>query len=98
MYFIIYRYILKPGSTFDEVSRWMRSNEALQAQWGALEADFYHRAGGISPDFFARYKVKSVDRWCEGLSSSEAEEMLENLGELVDTSKTETWIFEEIPY
>ena len=76
----------------------MRSNEAAQARWGAIEADFYRRAGGRSPDFFARYKVKSVDRWCDGLRSPEAQHMRSKLEELIDISQTKSWIFEELPY
>ena len=98
MYYIIYRYVLKTGVTFEQVAQWMRSNEAAQAQWGAIEADFYRRAGGRSPDFFARYKVKSVDRWCDGLRSPEGRTMAQTLEELVEMSRTKSWIFEELPY
>jgi len=48
--------------------------------------------------FFARYKVKSVDRWTEGLKKQDSNPLLRELGALVDFEKTESWIFEEIPY
>ena len=98
MYYIIYKYVLKPGKTLDEIGAWMRKNEAIQAKWGAIEADFYRKATGQTRVFFARYKVKSLDRWNEGLKTPEAEAMFPELSKLVDFEKTESWIFEEIPY
>lgn len=98
MYFIIYKYVLKPKRTLDEVTRWMRKNEAIQAQWGALEADFYRLATGQTNIFFARYKVRSIDRWTAGLKTPESKQLLYELASLVDFEKTESWIFEEIPY
>ena len=98
MYFIIYKYVLKPGRTMPQVTNWMRNHEAIQAQWGATEADFYRLATGQTNVFFARYKVKSIDRWTEGLKSPDSKTLLLELGALVDFEKTESWIFEEIPY
>jgi len=98
MYYIIYKYVLKPGKTLEEIGAWMRKNEAAQATWGAIEADFYRKATGQTSVFFARYKVKSIDRWAEGLKSPRAEAMYSEFSELVDFEKTESWIFEEIPY
>ncbi len=98
MYFIIYKYVLKPGRTIDQVTNWMRIHEATQAQWGATEADFYRLAPSQTSVFFARYKVKSVDRWTEGLKDQNSVPLLRELAALVDFEKTESWIFEEIPY
>ena len=98
MYFIIYKYVLKPGRTMDQVTNWMRNHEATQAQWGATEADFYRLATGQTSVFFARYKVRSIDSWTAGLKSSESTILLRELASLVDFEKTQSWIFEEIPY
>lgn len=46
MCFVIYKYVLKPGKILKEVEQWMRENEALQARWGALEADFQFSDAG----------------------------------------------------
>jgi len=98
MYFIIYKYVLKPGRKMQQVTNWMRNHEATQAKWGATEADFYRLATGQTNVFFARYKVKSVDGWTEGLKSDESIPVLRELAALVDFEKTQSWIFEEIPY
>ena len=98
MYYIIYKYVLKPGRSMEHITNWMRKNEATQAQWGATEADFYRLAPGQTSVFFARYKVKSIDRWTEGLKNPESAMMLREMAALVDFEKTESWIFEEIPY
>lgn len=76
----------------------MRENEARQAKWGAVEADFYHPLFGQTRLFFARYKVKSLDRWQEGLNKPGSEGILQKLREMVELEKTELWFFEEIPY
>lgn len=98
MYYIIYKYVLKPGKTLNEIGSWMRNNEAAQAGWGAVEADFYRKATGQTSVFFARYKVKSIDRWSEGLKSPAAADMFGEFEKLIDFEKTESWIFDEIPY
>ncbi|MEA1928936.1 MAG: hypothetical protein U9N73_12090 [Candidatus Auribacterota bacterium] len=98
MYFIIYKYVLKQGRTMDQVTNWMRNHEATQAKWGAIEADFYRLAPAQTSVFFARYKVKSIDRWTEGLKNPASFNLLRELAALVDFEKTESWIFEEIPY
>ena len=98
MYYVIYKYALKPGKNLDEVKQWMRGNEATQARWGAVAADFYCPLFSQGRTFFARYQVKSLDRWHEAMNSPQAIPVLEGLADLVDLEKSERWVFEEIPY
>ena len=58
MYFIIYKYVLKPGRTIDQVTNWMRIHEATQAQWGETEADFYRLATAQTQRIFCPLQGK----------------------------------------
>jgi len=98
MYYVIFKYNLKAGKKLEEVKKWMRENEATQARWGAVAADFYRPLFSPGHSFFARYQVKSLDRWHEAINSPQAAPVFEGLAELVDFDKSERWVFEEIPY
>jgi hypothetical protein len=90
--------VLKTSMSMEDAKRWLKQYWPFHQKLGALEIDVYqslaYNEAGV---FFVKYKLKSLDKYFEGITGSEGEKMLKSLSEIVDTAKTTSEVIVEVP-
>ena len=98
LFSIIYRNVLKPGRSAEDVKRWLKKYWPDHQRLGATEIyayqPIYFSEAGV---FYVQYRLKSLDKYLEGIGSPECGEMLKSLGEIVDAAQTTAQVMIEIP-
>jgi len=88
---------LRPNKSIEDSKKWLKKYWPLHQELGALEMDVYQplyfSEAGV---FYVKYKLKSLDKYLEGVSSAKFEEMLKSLGEIVDTAQATSQVMIEI--
>jgi len=82
----------------DDMKNWLKQYWPLHQKLGALEMDVYQplyfSEAGV---FFVKYKIRSIDKYVEGISGAEGEAMLKSLSEIIETAQTTAQVMVEVP-
>ena len=98
MFSIIYKNTLKAGKSIEDFKKWLKQNWPVHQKLGALEMEVYQSLYyGEAGIFFVKYKLKSLDKYLEGLTTAEGEKMLKSLSEILETTQTTSEVIVEIP-
>lgn len=97
MFAIIYKNTLNANKSMEDAKKWLKQNWPIHQKLGALEMEVYQSLYyGETGIFFVKYKLKSLDKYLEGLKTAESEKMLKSLSEIVDVTQTTSEIITEI--
>jgi len=97
MFSIIYRNVLRPGKSMEDVRKWLKKYWQDHQKFGATEMyayqPIYFSEAGV---FYVQYKLKSLDKYLQGIASPECGEMLKSLSEMIDATQTTAQVVIEI--